>query len=163
MHKPVFNKKANLVVHHAPQLPGGFDRRCRNIDKPGSNRFRFFMKTFFGSQPHYPDHQVTCQDEALEKGGVKSLVGDINKEGEKQITDNVSVIPVHGHTPAMQMVLVQTPTGKHFFPTDLIPIAAHLHLPYIMAYDNNPLITVEEKQKILTQACREKWTLYFCQ
>ena len=83
-------------------------------------------------------------------------------EGKKQITDNVSVSPVHGHTPAMQTVMVQTPTGKHFFPTDLVPIAAHLHLPYIMAYDNNPLITVEEKQKILTQACCEKWTLYFC-
>ena len=83
-------------------------------------------------------------------------------EGKTQITNNVRIIPVYGHTPAMQTVMVETQNGKHFFPTDLVPIASHLHLPCIMAYDNNPLITIEEKQKILTQACREKWTLYFC-
>ena len=83
-------------------------------------------------------------------------------DGNAQITDNVSVIVVHGHTSAMQTVLVQTPTGKHFFPSDLVPLAGHLHVPYIMAYDNNPLITTQEKQEILSKACREKWTLYFC-
>ena len=28
------------------------------------------MKTFLGGQPHYPDHQVVCQDAALEYGGI---------------------------------------------------------------------------------------------
>ncbi|MFH1602844.1 MAG: hypothetical protein ABIH03_02940 [Pseudomonadota bacterium] len=40
------------------------------MNKPGSNRSRFFMKTFLGSQPHHPDHQVVRQDAALENGGI---------------------------------------------------------------------------------------------
>jgi glyoxylase-like metal-dependent hydrolase (beta-lactamase superfamily II) len=83
-------------------------------------------------------------------------------EGKKQITDNVSVIPVHGHTPAMQTVIVETQTEKHFFPSDLVPTAAHLHIPYVAAYDNNSVMVTEEKKQILAQACREKWIVYFC-
>ena len=83
-------------------------------------------------------------------------------EGKHRITDKVSVMPVYGHTPAMQTVMVETETGKHFFATDLVPLASHLHIPYLMAYDNNPVITVQEKQTILAEACREQWTVYFC-
>ncbi len=81
--------------------------------------------------------------------------------GEDQISNNVSVIPFQGHTPAMQTVMVLTETGKHFFATDLIPDAAHLHIPYISAYDNKAVLTAEEKQKVLADAYREQWTIHF--
>lgn len=82
-------------------------------------------------------------------------------QGTVQITDNVSVIPFYGHTPAMQAVMVSTEAGKHFFATDLLPDVSHLRIPYISAYDNNPVLTAQEKQKILSDACREKWTIHF--
>ena len=82
-------------------------------------------------------------------------------QGEVQITDKVSVIPFFGHTPAMQAVMVSTEAGKHFFATDLMPDVAHLHIPYISAYDNNPVITAQEKQNVLSDACRENWTIHF--
>ena len=82
-------------------------------------------------------------------------------EGQDQITNNVSVIPFYGHTPAMQTVMVLTETGKHFFASDLLPDATHLHIPYISAYDNKAVVTAEEKQKVLAEACRQKWTIYF--
>src|SRR3989304_5574277 len=40
------------------------------MNKPGSDCFRFFMKTFFRSQPHHPDHQVVRHDAALKDGGI---------------------------------------------------------------------------------------------
>ena len=83
-------------------------------------------------------------------------------EGERQITDNVSVIPVHGHTPAMQTVLVRNNGERHFFPSDLVPTAGHLHIPYIAAYDHNTVMASQEKQRILEKACREQWIVYFC-
>ncbi len=82
-------------------------------------------------------------------------------QGQARITDNVSVIPFHGHSPAMQAVMVHTEAGKHFFATDLVPNVSHLHIPYIAAYDNNSVVTAQEKQDILSEACREKWTIYF--
>ncbi len=82
-------------------------------------------------------------------------------QGQARITDNVSVIPFYGHTPAMQAVMVLTQAGKHFFATDLLPDVSHLHIPYIAAYDNNSVLTAQEKQNVLSDACREKWTIYF--
>ncbi len=82
-------------------------------------------------------------------------------QGQARITDNVSVIPFYGHTPAMQAVMVHTQAGKHFFATDLLPDVSHLHIPCIAAYDNNSVLTAQEKQNILSQASREKWTIYF--
>ena len=82
-------------------------------------------------------------------------------QGEFQITDNVSVIPFYGHTPAMQAVMACNEAGKHFFATDLFPNVSHLRVPYISAYDNNSVIAGQEKQKVLSDACREKWTIYF--
>ncbi|NIA07950.1 MAG: hypothetical protein GWP14_10030, partial [Actinobacteria bacterium] len=51
---------------------------------------------------------------------------------------------------------------KHFFPSDLVPTVGHLHIPYIAAYDHNTVMAGQEKQRILDQACREEWIVYFC-
>lgn len=44
---------------------------------------------------------------------------------------------------------------------DLIPLASHISLPFIMGYDLNPLQTLHEKQNILPQAVEENWHLFF--
>jgi hypothetical protein len=46
------------------------------------------------------------------------------------------------------------------FCCDLIPTTSHLPYPYIMAYDVRPLVTLEEKKKILPRACEERWILF---
>ena len=88
--------------------------------------------------------------------------GNVNLiEGRQRITPCLTVIPVDGHTPAMQVVLIETPQQTVFYPSDLIPTAAHVRVPYIMAYDNEPLVTVREKQHFLSQAAQENWLIYF--
>ena len=82
-------------------------------------------------------------------------------DGPAEITPNVSVLPFHGHTPAMQTVIVKTDSRTCWFPSDLIPTAWHLRIPYIMAYDNNPVLAVEEKEKMLSKVRLEKWLIYF--
>jgi len=82
-------------------------------------------------------------------------------DGPAEITPKVSVLPFHGHTPAMQSVLIETDTGICWCPSDLIPFAAQLRVSWIMAYDNNSVLTSEEKKEILHRAKLEKWTIYF--
>ena len=82
-------------------------------------------------------------------------------EGQDDITPHVRVVPVDGHTPAMQVVLIETSERTAFFPSDLVPTATHVHLPYIMAYDNQPVATVQEKERFLRQAAHENWLIYF--
>jgi hypothetical protein len=43
----------------------------------------------------------------------------------------------------------------------MIPTSSHVPLPFIMGYDNFPLITLEEKKRILTRAAIDRWTIFF--
>ena len=44
---------------------------------------------------------------------------------------------------------------------DLIPLKSHLQLPWIMGYDLNALLTLDEKTQFLSQAADENWWLVF--
>ena len=82
-------------------------------------------------------------------------------EGESEIFPGVKVIPVDGHTAGQQVVLVETDEGSLLYCGDLIPLASHVNLPYIMSYDHFPLKTLEEKKELLGRAANENWILFF--
>jgi hypothetical protein len=44
---------------------------------------------------------------------------------------------------------------------DLLPSAAHIPLPYIMAYDMFPLTTLDEKTRFLKEALDNEYVLFF--
>ena len=79
--------------------------------------------------------------------------------GEEQLFSGIAVLPFDGHTKAMQGVLIDGDPAI-FYPADLLPMSAHLHIPYVMAYDIDPLTTLGEKKRMLAQAAREGWTLF---
>lgn len=80
--------------------------------------------------------------------------------GEESLMSGLELHPLHGHTRGMQAVLIESDPPV-FYPADLLPMRAHLHLPYIMAYDIAPLVTLEEKKRYLRQAEREGWRIVF--
>lgn len=83
-------------------------------------------------------------------------------DGAQTILPGVDVLPVHGHTPGQQLVLVGDPEeGRILHAGDLIPYASQIHLPWIMAFDLNPLLTLQEKRDILSRAVFEEWVLLF--
>jgi hypothetical protein len=44
---------------------------------------------------------------------------------------------------------------------DLLPAAAHIPIPYVMAYDMFPLTTLNEKKSFLTEAVEKDYILFF--
>lgn len=44
---------------------------------------------------------------------------------------------------------------------DLLPAAAHLPIPYVMAYDMFPLTTLHEKKAFITEAMEKDYILFF--
>jgi glyoxylase-like metal-dependent hydrolase (beta-lactamase superfamily II) len=50
---------------------------------------------------------------------------------------------------------------KALFTADLLPATTHIPTAWVMGYDTRPLLTVTEKERILTCAEREQWTLLF--
>ena len=81
-------------------------------------------------------------------------------EGEGEILPGIRVETVHGHTAALQCPVVTGGTTTLFYCADLVPLAAHVSLPWIMGYDLRPLVTLEEKRRLMSRADEERWILY---
>ena len=94
--------------------------------------------------------------EPLLKEGVLKIM-----EGEKEILPGIHMKLFYGHTRGIQLPLIDDGKARVFFCGDVIPTSVHLGIPWVMAYDNFPLITIEEKKKLLEQAAKEKWLLVF--
>lgn len=82
-------------------------------------------------------------------------------DGDTFFDDNISFIISNGHTNSMQLVKVSDGTKTILFSADLFPFASHIPLPFIMAYDINPMKTLEDKKRILQKAVDENWILFF--
>jgi glyoxylase-like metal-dependent hydrolase (beta-lactamase superfamily II) len=89
----------------------------------------------------------------------KELVELVN--GNLEILPGVRVINTGGHTRGHQVVLFESLGKRAVYLGDLIPMVYHLPLPYIMAYDNFPLETLEKKKEIYREALRDNWLLLF--
>jgi glyoxylase-like metal-dependent hydrolase (beta-lactamase superfamily II) len=82
-------------------------------------------------------------------------------EGAQEILPGISVLPTPGHTPHHQSVIIQSDDETACFLADVMPTSAHVPLPWIMAYDVEPLITLESKRKLIERAQREHWLMVF--
>jgi glyoxylase-like metal-dependent hydrolase (beta-lactamase superfamily II) len=68
---------------------------------------------------------------------------------------------VDGHTNSMMLPQL-TYNGKTIvFMADLLPSAAHLPIPYVMAYDMFPLTSLREKKVFLDEALAGDYILFF--
>ena len=76
-------------------------------------------------------------------------------------TDRFSVRFVNGHTEAMMLPQLKYKGKTLVYMADLLPSAAHLPLPYVMAYDMFPLTTLQEKKSFLTEAVEKDYILFF--
>jgi len=82
-------------------------------------------------------------------------------DGAGEIMPGVRVTPVNGHTPGQQMVEFDTGAGTVVYCGDLIPFLSQVHVPWIMGFDLNPLLTVTEKKQFLTRATEDGLVLVF--
>jgi len=80
---------------------------------------------------------------------------------EIKFTESISCIVVHGHTEAMLLPKIKIGNETIVYMADLLPSIGHIPLPYVMGYDMQPLITLEEKEKFLTTALQENYILFF--
>jgi len=81
--------------------------------------------------------------------------------GGASVTEGIRVIPTPGHTPFHHSVLVESEDSAACFLADVCPTSAHVPLPWIMGYDLEPLVTLESKRGLWTQAREEEWLLVF--
>jgi len=81
--------------------------------------------------------------------------------GDAYFDDEIQFLAINGHTFSQQMIKISDSTNTYLFCGDLIPTMYHIPIPYVMGYDIQPLVTVQEKQKFLSTAVDENWKLIF--
>jgi len=92
----------------------------------------------------------------LKAGRLKLLNGP-----QKDLLPQISVQISNGHTQAQQLVKVGDGTSTLIYCGDLIPMASHVRLAWIMGYDLHPLLLIEEKENLLAAAAEDGWFLFF--
>ncbi len=81
-------------------------------------------------------------------------------DGDIELFPGVHVHVVNGHTRGQQIVRIHDEENTLLFMGDLVPTHAHIPLVWIMAYDIEPLVTLEEKQRWLEEALAGQWHLF---
>lgn len=74
---------------------------------------------------------------------------------------SLTVRQVFGHTDAMMLPQFSYKGKTILYMADLLPSAAHIPLPYVMAYDMFPLTTLQEKKSFLSEAQENNYILFF--
>jgi len=91
----------------------------------------------------------------FEEGVLSFIIGNANFD------DEIEFIVINGHTFGQQMVKISNGSDTFLFCGDLIPTSSHIPLPYIMGYDLQPLVTLQEKKRYLRQTVDENCKLFF--
>jgi glyoxylase-like metal-dependent hydrolase (beta-lactamase superfamily II) len=68
---------------------------------------------------------------------------------------------VYGHTDCMMLPEINCNGVTVLYCADLVPSAAHISMPWVMAYDMRPLDTLKEKHDLLGKAAQNNWLLFF--
>ena len=82
-------------------------------------------------------------------------------DGKEPFIEGIETFVTHGHTPGLLHPIVSDGSNKLFYGADIFPMVAHIPIPWVMAYDVQPVVTMEEKQKLLQKMEREDWILFF--
>lgn len=75
--------------------------------------------------------------------------------------EGIRIRYMQGHTESMMLPIIPYKDRLIIYCADLIPSAAHVSLPWVMAYDMKPLDTLSEKREILNAAAAHNWVLLF--
>jgi glyoxylase-like metal-dependent hydrolase (beta-lactamase superfamily II) len=65
-----------------------------------------------------------------------------------------------GHTDKMMIPKIRYKDKTICFMADLLPSTGHIPIPYIMAYDTRPLLSMDEKEEFLKEAAANKYILF---
>lgn len=94
--------------------------------------------------------------ELLKTNGQLELV-----QNEGELFAEIETIVVNGHTPGQMLIKISGGERVLLYIADLVPTSSHLPVPFLMSYDLEPLKTMEEKERVLSQAVEENWILFY--
>ena len=129
-------------------------------------KLSFPNATYLSNESHWKWAKNANKREAA--SFLKDNILPIEESGQLMFIDESSeIIPginlmyANGHTVAMMLPKINYKGKTIVYMADLIPSAAHISIPYVMAYDSFPNVTMEEKERFLNEAINNDYILFF--
>jgi glyoxylase-like metal-dependent hydrolase (beta-lactamase superfamily II) len=130
-----------------------------------------------GYEPTFPnavywsneDHwKWATEPNAREKASfLKENILPIQESGQLKFTnDGAELFPgfkvryFNGHTDAMMIPHIDYKGKTIVYMADLLPTTGHIPVPYVMAYDTRPLLTLDEKANFMELASNNNYVLF---
>lgn len=146
-----------------------FDHCGGAINKDASGKFipAFKNATYWSNAEHW---EWATKPNAREKASfLKENIMPIQESGQLKfaesnstiINPNITLKTVSGHTESMFIPHIKAGDKTIVYCADLLPSIAHIPVPYVMAYDTRPLLTLDEKKKFLDDAAANNHYLFF--
>ena len=79
----------------------------------------------------------------------------------EEFLPGIEIMLTYGHTIGMMHPLIKDGNNTVFYAVDIFPMAAHVPLAWVMAYDLNPVQTIKEKRSLLPTMVDKNWTVFF--
>lgn len=92
----------------------------------------------------------------MEESGQLKIV---EKEGE--LFPGFHIKFFNGHTDGQMIPHINYKGRTVVFMGDLLPTTAHIPIPWVMAYDTRPLLTLKEKEEFYKDALEKDYVLFF--
>lgn len=135
-----------------------------NSDK--GPRLTFPRATYWSNADHW---QWAVEPNPREKASfLKENIMPIQESGQLRYLEEhtspfgaMDFIHVNGHTEQMMLPVIRYKDTTLLYAADLLPSSAHVPLPWVMAYDVRPLLSMQEKERVLQRAVEEKYILIF--
>ena len=143
---------------------GGAVRRTPD----GRLQVAFPSATYWSNEAHW--HWAVQPNPREKASFLKENILPIQESGHLQFVDPAAGVPdalpgvkeiifADGHTEKMMLPVLNYKGRTVAFMADLLPSTGHVPLPYVMAYDMRPLVTMTEKEQVLRRAADENWVL----
>jgi len=128
-------------------------------------KLAFPNATYWVSRPQYewaiePNHRESAsylKENILpiEASGHLKMI-----EGEGEILPDITIKLYNGHTEGQAIPHINYNGKTIVFMADLLPSAAHVPMPWIMAYDTRPLDTLKDKERFYKEAVENDYILF---
>ena len=135
-------------------------------DNPGNLKLQFPNATHYvqkeqleWAQKGFPKDRASYLSENIEPLLQSDKLKLLN--GAHILEPGLELILSEGHTVAQQMMLISGEQETLLYAADLIPMSAHIPIPWVMAYDLYPDTTIQEKEKLLKKAVDQEWMIFF--
>ncbi len=152
-----------ILTHlHFDHCGGAIERNGNGVLQPS-----FKKATYWSHKEHW---QWATNPNPREKASfLKENILPIQESGQLKFTDgssnevnpSITLKSVSGHTESMFIPHIKAGENTIVYCADLLPSMAHIPLPYVMAYDTRPLLTLDEKKVVLDDAAANGHFLFF--